>query len=94
MNNTTINGAWSAQENAWVSETICLTGNSFLNVKLATKGRMILRKSETSDGPWPKVLSSPWTGPDFNIRIFGSTKGRYLKIYLTSTPTEITIANI
>lgn len=90
----TINGAWSEQENAWVSETLCLTGDCWLEVTLPEKGRMVIKKSETAEGPWPKALKSTWTGPDFRIRIYGTTKARYIRIYLTETPTTIQIANI
>lgn len=91
---TTINGAWSEQEQAWVSETLCLTGDSWLEATLPDKGRMVIRKSETENGPFPKALITPWTGADFRIRIYGSTEARYIKIYLTKEPTTIQLASI
>ena len=91
---TTINGAWSEQANAWVSETLCLTGDCWLEVTLPQKGRLVIKKSETADGPCPKALISKWTGPEFRIRMYGSTEGRYVRIYLTCNPTTIQYANI
>lgn len=91
---TTINGAWSDTENAWVSEVWCLTGDCYLEVNLPNKGRLVIKKAETLNGPWPKAEITPWSGPEFRIRIYGSTKYRYLKVYLTGTPTRIQFANI
>lgn len=91
---TTINGAWSDTENAWVSDVWCLTGNCYLEVTLPDKGRLVIKKAETLNGPWPKAEITPWSGPEFRVRIYGSTKYRYLKVYLTGTPTRIQFANI
>ena len=91
---TTINGAWSEQANAWVSETLCLTGDCLLEVGLPTKGRLVIKKAEQLEGPWPKALKTPWTDGEFRIRIYGSTEKRYIRIYLTTNPTLIQIANI
>ena len=91
---TTINGAWSEQANAWVSETLCLTGDSWLEVELPSKGRLVIKKSETANGPWPKALITPWSGPKFRIRVHGSTEARYIQIHLTETPNTIQYANI
>jgi hypothetical protein len=90
---TTINGAWSEQENAWVSETWCLTGDCWLEVTMPDKGRMVIKKAETLEGPWPMCFKTPWTGPEMRIRIYGSTKYRYVRIYLTDTPDMIQFAN-
>jgi hypothetical protein len=90
---TTINGAWSEEENAWVSETWCLTGDTWLEVDMPDKARLVIRKSETADGPYPKALVSNWSGPKFRIRIYGSTKYRYVRIFLTDTPDRIQFAN-
>ena len=79
---TTINGAWSEEENAWVSETWCLTGDCWLEVTLPDKGRMVIKKSESAEGPWPKAKVTPWSGPEFRIRI-----------YLTEEPVRIQFAN-
>ena len=89
-----ITGAWSYDDNAWVSEAICLTGDSYLEIKLQDKGRLVIKKSETENGPWPKALITPWTGPDFKTRLYGSSKYRYVKIYLTSRPVMIQISSI
>lgn len=90
----TIQGAWSEQDNAWVSETLCLTGDCWLEVTLPHKGRLVIKKSETAEGPWPKALISNWTGPKFKIRVYGSTKSRYIRLYLTVEPTSCEIVNI
>ena len=90
---TPINGAWSDQENAWVSEDWCLTGDCWLEVTMPNKGRLLVRKAETLDGPWPKAFVSPWCGPEMRIRFYGSTKYRYVRIYLTEAPTIIQFAN-
>jgi hypothetical protein len=90
----TVNGAWSEEENAWVSETLFLTGDCWLEVTLADKGRMVIKKAEKEEGPWPKCLTTPWTGKEMRIRIYGSTKYRYIRIYLTDIPERIQIAGI
>ena len=90
---TTINGAWSEEENAWVSEIWCLTGDCWLEATLPDKGRLVIKKAETLDGPWPKAKVTPWAGPEFRIRIYGSTKYRYVRIYLTEEPVRIQFAN-
>lgn len=90
---TSIDGAWSEQEHAWVSDPVFLRGDCWLEVTLPNKGRMIVKKSETEDGLYPKALITPWTGPQFKIRIYGSTKYRYIIICLTDTPESIGIAS-
>ena len=90
---TTINGAWSDTENAWVSEVWCLTGDCYLEVALQNKGRLVIKKAETLNGHWPKAEITPWSGPEFRIRIYGSTKYKYVRIYLTETPTQIQFSN-
>ena len=90
---TTINGAWSEEENAWVSDVWCLTGDCWLEVSMPDKARLVVKKAETLDGPWPKAMITKWGGPEFRIRIYGSTKYRYVRIYLTDIPTRIQFAN-
>lgn len=90
----TIGGAWSDDANAWVSEILCLTGDSWLEATLPNKGRLVIKKSETAEGPWPKALISKWGGPEFRIRIHGTTENRYFKIYLTEEPIRLEYANI
>ena len=70
----TINGAWNEEANAWVSETIKLTGDGFLEITLPCKGRLVIKKAECADGPFPKALISKWTGPDFKIRLYGTKR--------------------
>lgn len=91
---TTINGAWSEYANAWVSETLRLTGDCWLEVTLPDKGRIVIKKSESEDGPFPKALISDWNGKEFRIRMYGSTKYEYIKVCLTATPTTIQISSI
>jgi hypothetical protein len=90
----TIKGAWSEQDNAWVSEVLCLTGDCWLEVTLPDKGRLVIKKSESANGPFPKALITEWGGPQFKIRIYGTTISRYIKVCLTDTPTNIQIASI
>ena len=89
-----INGAWSDEANAWVSETICLTGDCWIEATLPDKGRVVIKKSESADGPFPKAIISEWCGPDFRIRVHGTTENRYIKVFLTKAPTIIQIASI
>lgn len=89
-----INGAWCDDANAWVSETLCLTGDCWLEVTLPDKGRVVIKKAESEEGPFPKALISNWTGGNFRIRMYGTTKNRYIKVCLTSEPTIIQLASI
>jgi len=89
-----ISGAWSEEANAWVSEILELTGDTYLEVSLPTKGRLVIKKSESIDGPYPKALITPWTGPEFRIRLYGTTERRYIKVAITETPNRIQFANI
>lgn len=96
---TTINGAWSEDANGWVSEELCLTGDIYLEVTLPQKGRIVIKKATpagavTANTTWPKALVTKWTGPDFRIRIYGSTESHYIKIITTETPTRIAYANV
>ncbi len=91
---TTIQGAWSDEANGWVSEILELTGDAWLEVELPSKGRLVIKKAETIEGPWPKALITKWAGPKFRIRIYGSTSARYIKIITTETPNTIQYANI
>ena len=103
----TINGAWSDEANGWVSETLTPTGDAWLEVELPGHGRIVIKKAETPDGPWPKALITKWAGPKFRIRIHhGLSPGksensglsvpysRYIKIITTDTPISIQYANI
>ena len=91
---TPIDGSWSSEANAWVSDTLCLTGDCWLEITLPDKGRLVIKKSESEEGPWPKALISNWTGPSFRIRMYGTTVDRYVKIYLTAAPSTIQFSNI
>jgi hypothetical protein len=91
---TDILGAWSDEANGWVSETLELTGDAWLEVTLPEKGRIVIKKAENISGPYPKALITKWDGPDFRIRLYGSTEKRYIKVITTDTPTKIQIANV
>lgn len=91
---TTIQGAWSDDANGWVSETLELTGDAWLEVELPSKGRIVIKKAEHEKGPYPKAMITKWTGPQFKIRIYGSTEQRYIKIITTETPKIIELVNI
>ena len=90
----TINGGWSDAANGWVSETLELAGDAWLEIDLPTKGRVVIKKAEEEDGPYPKALITKWGGPSFRIRIYGSTQSRYIKIITTKTPNTIQYAYI
>ena len=101
----TIQGAWSDDANGWVSEDLEITGDAWLEVELPEKGRLVIKKSETPEGPWPKALITKWAGPSFRIRILhgrdevsakvlGIGHNRYIRIVTTVTPTRIQLANI
>jgi len=99
----TINGSWSDEANGWVSDTLELTGDAYLEVELPTKGRLVIKKAVPDSCPvngstavvtWPKALITPWSGPQFRIRIYGTTKAAQIKIITTDTPTRIQLANI
>lgn len=94
MNIRTIHGEWSDDANGWVSEVIEMTGDAWLEVELPSKGRIVIKKAETIDGPYPKALITKWDGPIFKIRIYGSTEHRYIRIITTETPNSICYANI
>ncbi|MBQ8711544.1 MAG: hypothetical protein IJ551_01780 [Prevotella sp.] len=89
-----IDGAWSDDANGWVSEAITLTGDIWLEVELPERGRLVIKKAETEDGPWPKALITPYTGPSFRIRIYGTAHVRYIQVITSHTPTNIHYANI
>lgn len=91
---TTIQGAWSDEANGWQSDTLKLTGDAWLEMELPEKGRLVIKKAEQIEGPYPKALITKWGGPKFRIRIYGCTEDRYVKIITSVTPTTIQIANI
>lgn len=102
-----IRGAWSNAANAWVSDTLELTGDCWLEITLPDKGRVVIKKSETEYGAYPKVLITKWAGPNFRIRVYHGTyvdgdektngvydTGRYIRICTTSIPTSIQKSSI
>lgn len=95
---TTITGAYSAEANGWVSDIVTLTGDCYLEVTLPGKGRVVIKKAETIDGPYPKALITKWGGPDFRIRILHGKnekdESRYIRVITTETPDTIQLAKI
>lgn len=81
-------------ENGWVSEEMVLTGETFLALSLPDRGRVCLRKSNSADGPWPIILMSPHTGPDFRIHLFGQAKGKHIKVLCTDAPVKCSVYNL
>ena len=105
-----IRGSWSDEENGWLSDTLELDGDCWVEITLPEKGRVVVKKSESREGPWPKALITHWDGPDFRLRlIHGHAKtmplgtpcsedrnahNRFVKIITTSTPDRITLTMI
>lgn len=100
-----IPGAYSADANGWVSQTLELTGDCWLEITLPTKGRVVIKKGETEDGAFPKALITKWGGPEFRFRVHhgcdtvsskvtGHESHRFIKIITTETPVSIRYANI
>lgn len=89
-----VKGQWSNEEKGWVSETLCIKGNCWLHIILPFRGIVVIKKSESLDGPWPKALVTDWDGEEYGIKIYGSTKNRYIRIYTTEIPKSINIAYI
>lgn len=77
---------YDEKENGWSSDIVTLTGETFLSLRLPSLGRVCLRKSNTDNGPWPIILMTPWTGPDFRVRLFGQARGKRVKILCTDKP--------
>ena len=91
---TTITGVYSEDANGWVSDIVELTGDAYLEVELPSQGRIVIKKAEQIDGPFPKALISHWAGPKFRIKLYGCTSARYIKIITTDTPISIQLDNI
>lgn len=89
-----ITGDWNEDANAWVSDVVGMNSNAFLEIDLPSKGILVIKKSEKVEGPWPKAMTTKWTGPKIRIRIYGSTTKALLKFCLTSTPTRIQLVRI
>lgn len=89
-----ISGQWSDEEKGWVSDILRIEGNCWLHIVLPYRGIVVIKKSESLDGPWPKALVTGWDGEEYGIKIYGSTKGKYIKIVTTEIPKSINIAYI
>lgn len=81
---------YDATDNAYTTQPILLTGDAFLTLSLPERGRLAIRKSNTGERPWPIVLMSP-KNKDYQIRIYGQTRGKYIKIQTTHAPTSATL---
>lgn len=90
----TITGSWSNEANGWVSETLQLTGDTWLEIDLQQEGRVVIKKAKELEGPYPKAMITKWGGPQFRIKMYGTTKARYVKIITTIEPTRIEYVNI
>lgn len=90
----TLEFQYSEAFNAYRSDIIPLTGDCYLTVTLPSRGRLAIRKANSISGPWPVVLMSPHTGPDFEIRIYGETYGKYIRIETTHQPIKAEITPI
>lgn len=75
---------YSSESNSWTTGVVELTGDCWLRVVLPGKGRLAIR--HLYKGQWPIVLMSPYTGPDFEIRIYGKTMGGQIIIETTRKP--------
>lgn len=91
---TVITGAWDDGANAWVSDPIELRYDSWLEISLPSKGRLVIKQANSADGPWPKALTTGWVGPEIRTHIYGSTDGTLLKFCLTDTPKRIELIRI
>ena len=79
--------------NSYSSGPIQLTGDAYLCVTLPTKGRIVIRKSNTGRAPWPIVLASP-IEQDFQIHLYGKTKYKHIIVEATHNPIKATLYNI
>ena len=85
---------YSDLTNSFVSPDITLSGECILRLTLPEKGRLAIRKANAPTAPWPIVLMSPHTGPDFYIHIYGETQGKLIRIETTHEPSLAEIDNI
>ena len=86
--------SFDEEANSWRSGDIRLTGDCYLSVTLPERGRLAIRKFNSTDAPKPVVLMSPHTGPDFEIRIYGESAGKYIRIETTAQPTKAELTPI
>ena len=89
-----MNFNFDTKANAWSSGVTQLTGNTILELTLPKQGRIVVRKSNTGGRPWPIVLASPYTGPDFQVYIHGQAKGKYIIIETTAKPSNANLYNV
>ena len=78
---------WNGFSNSFRTEVISLLGDCFLRLSLPERGRVAIRKANSPGGPWPVVLMSP-VNTDFEIRIYGETAGKFIRIETTAMPSS------
>lgn len=88
-----VTGSWNEDANAWISDVVELHTDCYLEIDLPSKGRLVVKKAETIDSPWPKAMVSKWAD-QIRLRIYGSTEGALLKFCLTDTPKRIQLFKI
>lgn len=89
---TTVNGEWSDEENAWVSERLEPKGDIYLSVQLPSYGYVIVRQIDKETGKAPKCYQSK-EGKKFKLRLLYSEKND-IQIFTSVTPSVIKYANI
>lgn len=88
----TVNGEWSEEENAWVSEKLSPNGDIYLVVELPSYGYVIVRQIDKETGKAPKCYQSH-EGKKFKFRLLYSDKND-IQIFTSVTPSKIEYANI
>lgn len=85
---------WNEEANGWVTPLFELTGNIYLIVTLKEKGMFVVKKSNTKDGPKPKIFISRKGGTDYECKLYGDSEGKFIQIVTSTEPIEIKYANI
>lgn len=89
---TTVSGAWSEEENAWVSERLSPKGDIYLTVQLPSYGYVTARQRDKATGKAPRCYQSK-EGKAFKLRI-GHSEQSDIQIFTSVTPSVIKYANI
>lgn len=77
----------------WTSRDIRLSGDIVIRATLPKKGRLVIRAQEKGMKCWPVAYISPCE-KDFEIKLWGVTRCRYIRIFLTEEPKKLEYANI
>ncbi len=86
-----ISGDWS--KCGWLSREIRLKGDTVVKATLPKKGRMVIYAQEKGKDCWPAAYVSPCE-KSFEIKLWGVTRCRYIRIFLTEEPKKLEYANI